>query len=85
MISLKEFFIGARVQYVDGKYGASQNNPLQGTKYACDGTVYDMDDHTIYVKWDNGVQNDYSYNTLIVINTKNPNLLFRLKKKSWVK
>jgi hypothetical protein len=85
MNSLREFFIGARVQYVTGTYGASHNNPMQGTKFACDGTVYDISEQTIYVNWDNGGRNDYAYNTLVIINSKNPNLMFRLKKKSWVK
>jgi hypothetical protein len=84
--ALSHFSVGARVRYVINAYGVGERNPLQGTDFACDGTVYGVSAQTIYVRWDNGHTNDYKYNTLIAVGkSNNPNIMFKLKKNSWVK
>jgi hypothetical protein len=79
-LTTRDFNIGMRVEYVSGQYGASENNPLKGTKYHCLGTVTGRD-VSVYVDWDNGTHNDYSASALEIIHDNNPNYLFKIRKK----
>lgn len=73
--------IGIRVVYVQNAYGVGPTNPLVGTKFECEGIVYDVSGQTCYVRWDNGSENDYSYKTLELVKpSKDPNILFKRRK-----
>jgi len=80
------FSIGDRVIYVSGHHGKGSNNPLDGTRYQCQGTVK-MDDKgkgfPIQVVWDNGATNSYSSGDLehVAGGRSNPNIAFLAKKR----
>jgi len=83
---MAEIRIGDRVYYVSGKHGQSESNPLNGTKYECEGTVVDNVQSyglTLRVNWDNGESNIYGIKDLVVIgkpNPADPNEAFQRKK-----
>ncbi len=79
----------SRVILLEGEFGPGMNNPSQGSRYACEGTVvYVATNGTgdtllpIKVKWDNGLTNSYGHKHLMQLeDTKdNPNSSFKLKK-----
>jgi hypothetical protein len=75
-----DFVIGMSVEYVGGFYGASESNPLKGTKYYCKGKVNAVSNNVVHVVWDNGHSNNYLPEILDIISNLDPNLLFLQKK-----
>ena len=70
--------LGDRVILISARYGISANNPMHGSKEACEGTIAGFVG-SIMVKWDNGYTNSYNDNTLQLISraTVSPNLVFK--------
>ena len=55
------FKIGDRVIYVSDRWILGPSNPLKGSHHFCEGTIGKISSsRTIYVNWDNGMNNGYS-------------------------
>jgi hypothetical protein len=88
MTMSKEFAVGDKVVYISGRHSSGNNNPLQGTSYACEGEIGELSDKygsvtSITVFWNNGHRNSYSAMDLQHTGghgIPNPNLSFRIKK-----
>jgi len=60
-----------RVQLITIKYGVSEYNPYFNSEFVCLGTIvsiYTKIPYRVYVKWDNGNENDYAMDDLQIIN-----------------
>lgn len=84
---MKSLKVGDRVQLKPGHYSPSPHNPSIGCKFECLGTLSDIRGHRqldspCYVKWDNGITNNYCLDQLIAApeNSSDPNILYRNRK-----
>ena len=65
---------GSRVILITDVHGTSSNNPVQGSEYACEGIVTQINnpkkvnDFNVAVDWDNGNSNVYAEENLEVVN-----------------
>lgn len=58
---------GDRVVLTTERHGISRANPVYGTNYFCEGTVYYASNVITKVKWDSGSRNVYSAKDLQVV------------------
>lgn len=66
LVRVRDLKIGNKVVLIkpDAGYSIDPTNPLQGTKWACAGTIIDEDHALVHVRWDNGMTNSYKDNEL---------------------
>lgn len=84
---MDKFEVGDRVNYISGKHGMSDSNPLVRTSYECMGTIDSVYTGGVQctVQWDNGEHNSYSAGDLASVkltegDKPEPNMAFRIKK-----
>lgn len=75
--------VGDRVILVVKRYSEGHSNPYVNTEYECVGTVTESDWVRAIVSWDNGYENAYDHDTLVLVRERkaalDPNIAYRLK------
>ena len=66
LIQVNEAVVGMRVVLATGRFIDSPSNPMLGGRFECVGTIVCTDNYCIRVAWDNGLNNSYENNDLIV-------------------
>jgi exosome complex RNA-binding protein Rrp4 len=71
---LGQFKLGNRVMFTNHKtlYVIGHSNPLKGTDYECQGSIFCILNGKIYVKWDNKTTNSYAPEDLTRIDCGHP-------------
>ena len=65
-LKISEAVVGMRVVLAPGRFSDSPSNPSAGSRFECVGTIVCTDNYRIRVAWDNGLNNSYENNDLIV-------------------